>query len=164
MKHLLLQNSTHSALVDEADYDKVSNIKWYINRKTGYVYGYVSKRVRPYLHRYILGLSKEDPMLDHKDNNPLNCTRDNLRYCSDTQNARNQRKRKVGNFTSQFKGVSWESRICKWRVTIFVNYKQTHIGTFDNEQEAAQAYDKKAREIFGEFAKTNFAEIAKCQT
>jgi hypothetical protein len=158
MRELKLENSPLVALVDNKDYERVVGIKWYINKKTGYVYGYISNKDKPYLHRYVLQLKKDDPSLDHKDNNPLNCTRRNLRLCNDTQNVRNQRKRKVGTFTSQYKGVSWEKRVLKWRVTIFVNYKQIHVGTFDDEVEAAKAYDTKARELFGEFANTNFPE------
>jgi hypothetical protein len=55
--------------------------------------------------------------------------------------------------------VSWEKRVEKWRATITFNRKQIHLGAFDDESEAARAYDRKALELFGAFAKTNF-EVA----
>jgi hypothetical protein len=37
-----------------------------------------------------------------------------------------------------------------------LNGKYIYIGRYKDEVEAAKAYDQKAREMFGEFAKTNF--------
>ena len=56
--------------------------------------------------------------------------------------------------TSQYIGVSKDKN--KWTARIKLNKKQIHIGNFETESEAAKAYDKKAIEIYGEFAKTNF--------
>ena len=44
----------------------------------------------------------------------------------------------------------------KWRCRIKINNKSIHIGCFTDEIEAAKTYDKKAAELFGEFAYLNF--------
>jgi hypothetical protein len=44
----------------------------------------------------------------------------------------------------------------KWETNIQFNYKRHYIGNYENEIEAAKAYDKKALELFGENANLNF--------
>jgi group I intron endonuclease len=63
-----------------------------------------------------------------------------------------------GEHSSIYVGVSFFSRNKKWKAGI--TYKKTayHLGFFDNEIDAAKAYDKKAKELFGNNAKTNFEE------
>jgi hypothetical protein len=58
--------------------------------------------------------------------------------------------------TSQFKGVSWDKYHQKWRATIHIDNRQTEIGRYDNEIEAAKAYDRAARQFFGALAYVNF--------
>jgi hypothetical protein len=70
------------------------------------------------------------------------------------QNAMNGKKHK--NSTSQYKGVSFFKRDQNWHAQIMLNSKQIHIGYFEDEIDAARAYDTKAKELFGTFAKTNF--------
>lgn len=55
--------------------------------------------------------------------------------------------------TSGYKGVFWRRDRSKWRAKIG---KKT-IGLFDSKIEAAKAYDREAKRIFGEFAKPNFS-------
>jgi hypothetical protein len=37
-----------------------------------------------------------------------------------------------------------------------IDYQEVHIGLFDEEGEAAAAYDSVALQIFGNFARTNY--------
>ena len=54
--------------------------------------------------------------------------------------------------------MSWRRNEKKWQVAIRINGKKKHVGRFDNEEDAARAYDKKAREHYGEFARLNFPD------
>ncbi len=58
--------------------------------------------------------------------------------------------------TSRYKGVYWERKRLKWRAHIYKDSCRIHLGYFDNEEDAACAYDQAARELFGDFAKYNF--------
>ncbi len=46
----------------------------------------------------------------------------------------------------------------KWRVVSGLSGKQVHIGYFDNEEDAARAYDRYVREVDPEFAYLNFPD------
>ena len=46
--------------------------------------------------------------------------------------------------------------IKKWTAAIFYKGKRIYIGTFDDEEAAAWAYDQKAKEVFGEYGCLNF--------
>lgn len=104
------------------------------------------------LHRAILSPPKEK-IIDHIDHNGLNNKRSNLRICTVTQNAANRRK---GKGSSIFKGVYWYKRHQMWQARIRHKGKALHLGYFNDEPEAAKAYDKAAKEFWGEFAKLNF--------
>lgn len=109
------------------------------------------------IHRLLYKTFIEDTDLgiDHIDGNPLNNALSNLRACSHAQNMKNSRPRK--NTTSKFKGVCFEKYTMRWRAQIVANGKHFSIGRFDSEEQAAIAYDLRAKEVFGEYARLNFA-------
>lgn len=97
----------------------------------------------------------ELPYVDHIDMNPVNNHVSNLRWCTNSQNMRNTRP--LANSTSRFKGVCWDKSRSKWRAQIKIDGKHRNLGQFENEEDAARAYDTAARELHGEFARLNFS-------
>jgi hypothetical protein len=90
--------------------------------------------------------------IDHIDRNPLNNKIDNLRECTQSQNIINATKR--SKCTSIYKGVHWNKN-GKWQSSIAINGKQIYLGSFNEESDAAQAYNLAAEQYFGEFAHFN---------
>ncbi len=145
------------AIVDAADYERLSKYKWLANgdEHRGF---YAARRVGSRLvlmHRVIMN-PPEGMVVDHIDGNGLNNRRNNLRLCTQKQNSRNSAPSRRS--SSRFKGVYFNKRTRKWIATIGYNGKTIHLGSFEDEVEAAKAYDRKARELFGQFAYLNFPE------
>lgn len=67
----------------------------------------------------------------------------------------NSRKNKT-NFSTIYKGVTKRTDGDTYRAAIRYNNKLLHIETFKNPEEAAIAYNKKALELNGDFARLNF--------
>ncbi len=96
---------------------------------------------------------KENDKIDHMDGNPGNNSLLNLRVATQAENTRNSRKHRDG--SSQYKGVSWDKQMKRWRVRICVNYKKVFQKLFLDEAEAARAYNAEAIKHFGNFFKLN---------
>ena len=77
----------------------------------------------------------------------------NLREATHLQNMWNKPSYK--NRTSKFKGVSYRKDLGKWRAVIQKDGKSLSIGHFESELEAALAYNYKAEELFGSYARFN---------
>lgn len=145
------------ALVDDEDFDRINEHKWFSNN------GYGARHVRQepygqkciYMHREVLNVP-DDVEIDHINLVRSDNRKQNLRTATSLQNKRNKRPEKSG--TSGYKGVSLNKRAGKWIAYIMVNYHQIHLGYFDTPEEAAHAYDAAAKKRFGEFAWLNFPE------
>lgn len=120
-------------LVDDCDIPKLNDFIWYARVRYGNVV-YVYNHKCGMLHRYILGLSRDESLVDHIDRNPLNNQKENLRVTSKSENAANTEK-KSGNYTSSYKGVGRHHD--SYRVRI----KNLEFGLFSSEVDAANAYN-----------------------
>jgi hypothetical protein len=112
-----------------------------------------------YLHRAIL---PGHARLDHISGNGLDCRKQNLRGATHAENNRNKRKQTHRNgkpCVSVYKGVSARPK-GNWQARIKIDQQEIHLGVFDTEIEAAQAYDRAAVVAFGEFARLNFPRPA----
>lgn len=150
------------ALVDDIDFKWLSQWKWFAMKENGndsayYAVRSVNRTQREHtvrMHREILGLKKGDgKQTDHKNGNRLDNRRSNLRLCTHAQNQYNQIPRKG---SSRYKGVYRTNKSRKWHARIKYSLKGIHIGSFDNEIKAAEAYDEAALKYYGEFARLNF--------
>lgn len=122
--------------------------KYYWSKgKNGYVHGIVSDTGDVLLHRYVMGLPSLE--VDHVDHDKLNNTSGNLRLCTPSQNKGNMRTPKTNK--TGYKGVKWHVKNQKWIAQIAGRY----IGSFMNKEEAAEAYNQKAIEKWGNYAHLN---------
>lgn len=140
--------------IDICDYDVVSKYRWNIDRE-GYVYSPVitnGKQTQLRLQRLIMNPSS-DMVVDHINGNKLYNCRNNLRICTPAENSRNKKKYKMDG-KSKYKGVH-PLNSGKFVANIHCLDKKRHIGVFNTEKEAVEAYNKKAKELFGEFARLN---------
>lgn len=78
----------------------------------------------------------------------------NLRAATRGQNLRNRRPKKAS--TSRYIGVCKSSSSKKWMAQIKIGDRNTVLGLFSCEKEAALAYDRAAAIHHGEFARPNF--------
>ncbi len=147
------------ARVDDEDYWWLSQHKWCYSESSG---GYAlrngpridgKKTKHILMHREILG-TPDGMDTDHQDGNRLNNQKYNLRPATKVQNQGNRAKTR--NRSSKYKGVWFDKERGKFSSMIQVDGKRRCLGRFDDEIEAAKAYDTAALQLFGEFAKLNF--------
>lgn len=160
------------AIIDKGDFLLVSKYKWYYrksgktNGKNGYAqhskyvkgsfdkekrYG---KHISIFMHNLIMN-PKKDMQVDHIDRNGLNNTRSNLRVVTKSQNYANFSKKK--NTRSKYRGVGFLVRKNgkEWQSSTSLNGKCVYIGVYKTEKEAALAYNKFAKKVFGKCAQLN---------
>lgn len=145
------------ALVDDADFDWLSQWKWYAQANNHG--GFYAARRGPdrrlvYMHR-IINDTPDDAVTDHRDGNGLNNRRANLRTATQLQNMMNRYAKRDG--SSSLKGVWFDRHMSSprpWRAAIRLNGKLKYLGRYSNEADAASAYEVAAKQHFGEFARS----------
>jgi len=154
------------AIVDMDDAARVVHLRWQAKimpRNDGTFRVYVmrkrangGKRFTEYMHRVVLN-AKHGETVDHINGNPLDNRRCNLRIVSLSENGANRRPNVLLGgkaMSSMYKGVSWNNGHAKWQARL----RQKSLGYFISETDAAKAYDRHAKQEFGNCARLNFAE------
>jgi len=147
---------TAEAIIDDDDYDKIKNYKWFLDR-LGYaeashhnINEADGKRGGIKMHHLIMN-SKKGQTIDHKNRNKLDNRKENLRFCTKQQNRWNTEFKKKR--PSGYIGVI--QRKIGFEAVININKKYIVIGRYKTAEEAAIAFNNKAKKERGEFAVLN---------
>lgn len=164
---VLLDDPTYETLVQDPEIRKMGLLENLRKHSTGCAVYQKSIRLKRgeyrietiYLHRFICErfIEKPDPsykLVGCKNGNKLDCRLENLEWRSRSMSSRS---RKIYN-KSGYLGVYKERK--KFRSIIYFEGKAHHIGMFDTAEEAAQAYNKKAKELYGSKARLNDVSVA----
>ena len=149
------------ALVDDKDFEMLNKFKWFYSPRGKYChYATKTKKIKgsrkcinTYMHRLIMGLERGDnKQVDHINGNGLDNRKGNLRFCTTSQNFQNTQ-----NFNNKngYKGVVFHKKTGKYTARIWKNYKRYSLKYHKTPQEAAIAYNDKAKELFKTFAFLN---------
>lgn len=141
-------NTNTEFYFDLEDYDKIKDYCWIEYDRKGY----------HSIEAWNLGIGGNITMnwlitgknCDHKNRNPLDNRKFNLRPCTTRENAQNKSKSK--NNTSGIIGVHWDKRIQKWVARIKTAEKRILLGNFSNKEDAIVARLKAEQKYFNEFA------------
>lgn len=144
-------------LIDLDDVDKCSQYNWSLfprgQVKTTIFEYKVKKTIQ--LHRFVLD-APDGMEVDHINHDVLDNRKQNLRVCTHSDNMGNMISPNIlqKGKTSKYKGVRKASRKT-WNAKIRANHKIFDLGLFGSENEAAEAYNEKAKELFGDYAYLN---------
>ena len=128
--------------IDKSDYDLIKwnswykSVRWYVETRKN------TKLMK--LHRLIMN-APEWSIIDHINRDKLDNRKENLRYCTHTENMRNTWSR-----NSLYK---WVYKDKKWKYV--ARCKRIFIWSFSNERDAGLAYNEVAKKEFAEFAYLN---------
>lgn len=133
-------------LADKEDSEIITRHSWCLS-KTGYAVANIGGHVIK-MHRFVMGVTDPQQLVDHKNGNTFDNRKKNLRICNRTGNARNKcatRSCKSGHI-----GIR-KTKGDKYNVRITVNRKEIHIGNFDTLEKAIEAREKAEDNYHGEF-------------
>ena len=151
------------ALVDDSDFELLSQFKWCASKVTTKTNGDIWYAVRTVkrvngrdtnisMHRFILGAPK-GMVVDHRNHNGLDNRRSNIRLCTVAQNSHNIRRAR----RNLPRGCSLihPNREKKYQANICVNGRSYNLGAFSDPIQAGMAYDLASMVLHGEFGIRN---------
>lgn len=142
-------NTKSEFYFDWEDFDKIKDFSWYEHVIGSY---HVLKAYDNNTNKKIcMAQLIKGYYCDHKNRNPLDNRKENLRDATAQENARNRTRQ--SNNTSGFVGVSWHKQSQRWTAYIKVNGENIYLGRFANKDDAIIARLNAEVKYFGtEFA------------
>lgn len=142
-------------LVDDEDYGFLNKFRWSYEPRNSYARCSIGTKTI-YLHQLVRPVDKAS-IVDHINRDTLDNRKENLRSCSVKENQWNVGTRKDNK--SGYKGVVKRTkkpgRPESWIAQMKHNGEQIWIGEYRTKNEAAEAYNKKAKALRGKFAFLN---------
>lgn len=156
-KEILLADCKTIALVDDEDYQKISQFTWYLVKVNDLSYAQrivlleSGKRTHVKMHHDIFGKCS-GKVLDHANRNGLDNRKQNLRFATRSQNNANARVKT--NSKSQVKGCWFNPKTNLWVSWLAFEGKKIYVGKFKNLEDAKIAFANKHKQVYGEFSRT----------
>jgi len=126
--------------------DAVAALKWSLSSG-----GYPRNiKTRSNLHQVVMG-RRAGYEVDHINGDRLDNRRINLRWATHAENGRNLKLSKRNK--SGCRGVWWDQTNKAWMVKITLNYKQMHLGRFNDYDEAVRVRKEAEIHHYGEFTR-----------
>lgn len=125
-----------TTIVSKKDYPLLSQYSWRMNSG-----GYVSASIKGkgiLMHRLVMDAKKEE-VVDHINHIRHDNRRKNLRITDSMKNAQNRKR--LENTISQYRGVTFNKHVKKYRTQITINHIHYSLGYYDNEIDAAESID-----------------------
>ena len=150
MREVKLSNSGQVALIDDDDFAEVSRYTWRLEHD----YAVSGKNSLP-MSYVVMGEPPPGLLWDHKDRCRLHNWKENFRLATKALNVVNSGIR--SNNVSGLRGVRMATHNLKnpWASQVTKDGKVKHLGYFATKEQAALAYNRAAKRLFGEFAYQN---------
>jgi hypothetical protein len=149
------------AIVDPEDFERFNRYKWHCSQSNYAVRAATiktekgRKQVELFMHKVVCP-PPQGLIVDHINRNRLDNRRANLRPATWTQNAWNRSKR--SRQKTRYKGIRYQKDTKRWQVRLMIEGRRISFGCYNDEKEAAKAYDAAAKKHRGDYAVLNFPQ------
>lgn len=147
-------------IVDDEDYERVMNKKWSAYKSERNVDGLrfsesIASGISLKVFLFESSLRKRFKRINGNKND---FRKENFIEYTNNSDSQGAKKNKKKQSCSNFACVTLTKNKKRYCSHITFNYKKIHLGVFDTEREAAEAYNIAALHYFGENAKLNIIE------